>query len=150
MFIQEFAENRFNFIGTFFVFERQIVAHFASHKHGVRADINDPGLLAQALDQGFDLGIDQGLTAAYRDHGRVAFCGGRETIRQWHHILQGRRVLPNSSTACAGEVAGVKWFKLKYRRELFRAPEFVPQDVAGDFQRKSQRKSHRKDLSAAY
>ena len=33
-------------------------------------------------------------------------------------------------------------FKLKYRRELFRAPEFVPHDVAGDFQRKSQRKSH--------
>jgi hypothetical protein len=24
---------------------------------------------------------------------------------------------------------------LKYRRELFRAPEFVPYDVAGDFQR---------------
>jgi hypothetical protein len=36
----------------------------------------------------------------------------------------------------------VKRFELKYRRELFRAPEFVPYDVPGDFQRKSQRKSH--------
>ena len=36
----------------------------------------------------------------------------------------------------------MKRFELKYRRELFRAPEFVPYDVAGDFQRKSQRKSH--------
>ena len=33
-------------------------------------------------------------------------------------------------------------FELKYRRKLFRAPEFVPYDVPGDFQRKSQRKSH--------
>ena len=36
----------------------------------------------------------------------------------------------------------MKRFELKYRRELFRAPEFVPYDVPGDFQRKSQRKSH--------
>ena len=63
-FVQQRAEKRFDFGGTFFVFDRQIVPHFPPHEHGVGADVDDPALLAQALYQSFDLRIDQGLAAA--------------------------------------------------------------------------------------
>jgi len=120
----------------------QVLAHLFAHEHGVGADVNDAALVEDAGYEGLDLGIDEGLAAADRNHGSVAFLGGAEAILEGHEVLDGCGVLTDAAAAGASQVAGVKRFKLENGGEFLRAADFVLDDVRCNFGRERQWESH--------
>lgn len=121
---------------------RQVVAHLSSHEHSVRADVNDAPPRQQAVDECFDVWVDERLAAADRDHRSAALLSGTEAIVEGHHILQRCRILANASATCASEIAGVQGLELENGREFFHAACFLPDDVARNARRECQRKPH--------
>ena len=76
------ANLRFDNSAGFAIRARQVFPHFLAHEHRVRADVNDPLLFEQAVDQLLDLRINQRFAAADGDHRRVAFLRRAEAILQ--------------------------------------------------------------------
>src|SRR4030095_8067644 len=97
------------------------LAHLLAHKHGVGADINDPILREQSLNERLDMWIDQRLPAADGNHGRVALLCRSETVLYAHHVLERRGILSNPPTTRAGQVARMQRLELKHRGEFLRA-----------------------------
>ncbi len=98
----------------------------------VGADINDPLLLEQPLDERLDLRINERLAAADRNHRRVALLRRTEAVFERHHVLERGGILADAAAAGAGEVAGVQRFELENGRELLRPAQFLPDDVSRD------------------
>ena len=110
-------------------------AHLFAHEHRVRADVNDPVLFKEAVHERFDVRINQWLTAADRDHRRVAFLSRAQTVFQAHHVLERGGIFPDPSAAGACEITGVQRLELQDGCELLRTAQLVPDDVGGDFRR---------------
>lgn len=113
----------------------QIFPHLLPHEHGVRADVDNALLLAQADDQFLDLRVNQWFAAADGYHRRVAILCGREALLERHHVLQRCGILADAAAAGAGEVAGVQRLKLQDHGELWGLAELMLDDVTGDFDR---------------
>jgi len=91
-------------------------------------------LLAEPLDQLLDVGVDERLSSADRDHRSVALGRGFQAAVQRHDFFQACGVFPDAAAARAAQVAGVERLELKNHGELLVAPEPVFQDVPRDFQ----------------
>ena len=141
---QSFVEQLFQFRLNFGrIDRREVILHLFPHEHPVRADINDPALGEDAVDQFFDLRIDQWFAAANTDHRSVALRRCLEAFFQRHDVLERRGVFANTTATGARQITGVQRFELQNHRELRGFAQFMFDDVAGDFRRQREGESHR-------
>ena len=118
-------------------------AHLFAHEHGIGADVNDPALVEQTVNQCFNVRINQGFAAANRDHRRITFLGRSDTILQRHHVFERGGIFADSTATGAGQVAGMQRLKLQHGSELLRATDLMADDVRSDLGGERQRKPHR-------
>src|SRR5438034_9405585 len=74
--------------------------------------------------------IDQRLAAANGYHWRVTLLRRPQAVLQAHHVLERRGIFPNSAATCACQITGVQRLELKNGRELLRATQLMPNNVA--------------------
>src|ERR1035441_1973393 len=103
----------------------------------------DSTLFEHSVHQRFDLRVNQRLTAADGNHGRVAFRGRSQAILEVHDVLERRGIFANPSATGTGEIAGMQRLQLKHRGKLFRAAHFLRDHVRCDLGRQREGKSHK-------
>lgn len=96
----------------------------------------------KAINQCFDLWVNQRLSAANAHHWRIALRGRSEAIPKGQHIFQTGGVLTNATAPGTSQIAGMKRLQLKNRGELLHAADFIPHDVRGNFSSKRERETH--------
>ena len=129
--------------GPLRILRRHPFAHLFAHEHRVGADVNDAVLLVQALDQGFDLRINQRFAAADRDHRRVAFLRRGQAILQRQDVFQRSGIFTNPTATGARKITGMQRLELQHGGKFLRPTKLVADDIGGDLARKRERKSHK-------
>ena len=115
---------------------------FALEEKRVGAKVDVAALLDEAVDDGVNFRMDEGLAASDADDGSTAFLGGGQSLLGRDALFENVLGILDFATAFALQIATKKGLEHEHERITLNAFELLPNDVSTNFEGLGDRNGH--------